>query len=73
MSDTATGSPQVNLENLPQKVDETETLTLGREESTLTAGYRKLFITQGATALAPVIEIDRLYESAPGTSSQKVS
>jgi len=72
MSETAINIPKVQRHAPPQSPDETGTPTTNRSESTPSAVRGIVVETHGATAIAPVIEIDRLYEAPPGTSSQIV-
>jgi hypothetical protein len=72
MSDTETSTPKVRLSDPRRLSDETGTPAINRTESTQTPHREIAVETRGATALAKVIEIDRLYEVSPGTSSQIV-
>jgi hypothetical protein len=73
MSDTETSIPKTSSDKPVQHLDETATLAINRDESTLSPVRGTAFKTQGATALAPVIQIDRLYDTAPGSTSQIVA
>jgi|GEM_PF-1381678 len=72
MSDTETSAPKPSLDGLLLVPDEAGTAGTKRSDSTATSARDLVFKTSGATALAPVISIDRLWEAAPGTTSQMV-
>jgi hypothetical protein len=72
MNDTTTTLPRVRLDDLAQRLDETSTLEMKRDESTYSPVREISFETIGATALAQVIDIERLWEAPPGTTSQIV-
>jgi len=72
MSDTETKIPRVDTNEPVWLPDETKTPGI-RPESTPVPTRRVLLKTQGATALAPVIDIDRLYDALPGTSSHMIT
>jgi len=72
MSDTDTKIPKLEPNERVWLPDETKTPAI-RRESTTVPTRSVLPKTQGATALAPVIDIDRLYDAVPGTSSQMVT
>src|SRR5882724_2648532 len=72
MSDTDTKIPKVDSIEPVWLPDETRTPGV-RLESTPAPKSTIVLRTRGATALAPVIDIDRLYEAVPGTSSKIVS
>jgi hypothetical protein len=73
MSDTGTGaSPaKVGADETVGLPDGTGAPAISNTELTRSPGRVIPFLTQGATALAP-IDIDRLYDAAPGASSQIV-
>jgi len=73
MSDTQTIVPKIHADKLSQHLDETVGLGIKPDESTFSPIGGTSFKTRGATALAPIIEIDRLYEAAPGSASQIVT
>jgi hypothetical protein len=73
MSDTETSIPKAHSDRPVQHVDGTVTLVTKRDESTHSPVHAIAFKTEGATALAPIIPIDRLYEAAPGSTSQIVT
>jgi hypothetical protein len=73
MSDTETSIPKVRADRPVQHIDGTVTLVTQRDESTHSPVHGTAFKTEGATALAPIIPIDRLYEAAPGSTSQIVT
>jgi hypothetical protein len=60
------------LRESPRLPDETVTSVGNPFESTPLPARAITFEVQGALALAPVINIERLYEAVPGTSSQMV-
>jgi hypothetical protein len=72
MSDTDTRIPKIDLNEPAWSPDETRTPGV-RLESTPALTRRIVLETRSAKAPAPVIDIDRLYEAVPGTSSQIVS
>lgn len=72
MSDTGTSIPQIRLNEPIRRSEETATRTINSDEQTFSSVGGISFETVGATALAPVIEIDRLYEAPPGSTSQIV-
>jgi hypothetical protein len=72
MSDTDTCIPRVSFGQPAPLPDETSVPAVRSE--TATAPTRGAVLkTRGANALAPVIDIDRLYDAAPGTASQMVT
>jgi hypothetical protein len=72
MSDTATSIPQKPAREIVRASEETATLKTGTEEPSITSVGEILYSTVGTAALAPVIDIDRLWEAAPGSASQTV-
>jgi hypothetical protein len=72
MNDTITTSPRFRLDATGKRLDETSTIGMKRDESTSSPVREISFETVGATALAPVIDIGRLWEAPPGTTSQMV-
>jgi hypothetical protein len=74
MSDTDTSIPKIRSDKrVPYLDDDTATFTIDPDDSTLSPAPGPAFKTHGATALAPVIQIDRLYDTAPGSTSQIVT
>lgn len=73
MSDTDVSNPKVSLNDSARASAPTGARTGGNTESAGSIATEIVFETQGANALAPVIEIDRLWDAAPGTSSKIVS
>jgi len=71
MSDTEVVSLQVRRDDVASSKDETRTPTTRGIESTRSNSAR-LTRTMGANALAPAIEIDRLYDAPAGESSNIV-
>ena len=72
MSDTGTIITQIRV-NEPRQFEETMTGPNTHESISATGGIYEIFgATVGATALAPVIDIERLWEAAPGSTSQMV-
>ncbi len=71
MSDTDTNIPKVP-KSPAWILDETNTPSLSRPQQTPSSVPEIASVTRGATALAPVIGIDRLYDAVPGTSSTMV-
>jgi hypothetical protein len=72
MSDTTTNIPKIRSNEIVRQSAETVTRAISRDESTFASVSGIAFETAGATALAPVIEIDRLYEAVPGSTSRIV-
>jgi len=72
MSDTGTSIQEVRLKSSPRLPDQTGAPAISRSEPTLSPVREITLETRGAAALAPVIDIDRLYEAPPGQSSQIV-
>jgi len=72
MSDTGINVLRIRLNDPPQLRDETTTPTVSRGESTQSPVREIALDTRGPHAFARVIDIDRLYEAVPGTSSQIV-
>lgn len=73
MSDTDTKIPKVDPTERPLWLPD-ETRTPGFDLNRTPAPTSTIVLgTRGANALAAVIDIDRLYEAVPGTSSQIVS
>ncbi len=72
MSDTQTSIPKVRVNDSPRLPDETGVSATSRTQLTHSPAGNIVFEVRGATALAPVIEIDRLWDAAPGTISQTV-
>ena len=72
MSDTDTKIPKVETIEPLFSPDETRTPGV-RLESTPAPARGIILETRGANALAPAINIDRLYEAVPGTISQIVT
>jgi hypothetical protein len=72
MSDTDISSPKPRLIGTTRSSNETAAPAGKRSESTLSPIPAIAIRTRGANALAPAIDIDRLYDSIPGTSSQMV-
>lgn len=70
MSDTGTSIPLGVLHESARLPDETGATAVSRPESIPMPARAITFETQGALALAPVIDIERLYETVPGASSQ---
>lgn len=73
MSDTATGGGKPRSREIVWLPDGTGAPAISNKELTKSPFHVTPLITQGATALAPVIDIDRLYETAAGSTSQIVS
>jgi len=71
MSDTATSIPQKRIHEIVRRSEETTTFSTASGESTFALLGETSFATFGATARAP-IDIDRLYEAAPGSTSQMI-
>lgn len=69
MSDTASTTPKVRLDDTVRMPDATGSSAIGGIESRLASSRETAFETQGATALK-VIEIDRLYEAPAESPSQ---
>jgi hypothetical protein len=61
MSDTAISIPRKPVNEIVRQPEETATHTVNSDESTFTSVSGIFYETAGATALAPVIDIDRLY------------
>jgi hypothetical protein len=73
MSDTSISSPKVvSSKQTILFHRDTEAPAVDRTAATTPSETLIDFETRGSSALAPVIEIDRLYEAAPGTSSNMV-
>src|SRR5437879_2551658 len=72
MSDTDTKIPKVHVNEPVWLPDETRTPSV-RPESTSAPTRGVVLKVQGATALAQVINIERLYDAVPGTSSKMVT
>jgi hypothetical protein len=72
MSDTDTKILKIELDQQVWLPDETRAPAV-RPESTLVSTSGTGLRTRGTTALAQVIDIDRLYDAVPGTSSLMVS
>jgi hypothetical protein len=72
MSDTGTNITQIRVNEPVRQFEETATRTINSDESTFSSASGISFETVGATALAPVIDIERLYETLPGSTSQIV-
>jgi hypothetical protein len=72
MSDTATSIPKTRVNEIVRNSAETVTRTISADKSTFAAVSGIAFETVAGTALAPVIDIDRLYEAPPGSTSQIV-
>lgn len=70
MSDTPMQSPKVAL--VSEIEPPAETGKFSRGEATAPFEGKGQIAVRGANALAPVIDIDRLYEAPPGTSSQMI-
>lgn len=70
MSDTSVNRPRVRVDDRTRLVDETGSVALTRPGSTPTAPA--VMQVHGSNVLAPVIEIDRLWDALPGTSSNVV-
>src|SRR6266851_9777585 len=73
MSDTGITNPRIRLNDPHGLRDDTRTTAASHTESTALPVREIALETRGAHALAPVIDIDRLYEAAPRTSSQIVN
>lgn len=73
MSDTGINAPEIFANEPIRQVEETAALAARADEPTATSIGRLSFKTLGATALAPVIGIDRLYEAPPGATSQMLT
>ena len=71
MNDTAINIPQKRIHEIVRQSEETTTLPISSDESTFAAASGISFDTVGATARAS-IDIDRLYEAAPGSTSQMI-
>jgi len=72
MSDTDVHEPKVRLNDRFRPPDVTGAPAAGRAGSTPALARGVAVEIRGTTALARVIEIDRLYEAVPGTTSQLV-
>jgi hypothetical protein len=72
MSDTWTNVPKLRVNGRSLQPDDTAVPTFNSSESTRASAGDVTIETQGATALAPVMDIDRLWEAVPGTISQTV-
>jgi hypothetical protein len=72
MTDTGASIPTGRLRESLRLPDETVATASGPPESIPMPARAITFETQGALALAPVIDIERLYEAPAGTSSQMV-
>ena len=72
MSDTETAVPKPSLDGSALAPEEGGTAGSKATDSTSTSARDLVFRTRGATALASVISIDRLWEAAPGTTSHVV-
>jgi hypothetical protein len=72
MSDTETNVSQIRRSRPVQRFEDTATIPINPGESTFVSDSGISFETVGATARAPKIDIDRLYETLPGTASQMV-
>ena len=72
MSDTPTGNPKIHVDDTKRfaRVIEISDTHLGDSEPPSFAGH--VFETEGNLAKAHIIEIDRLWEATPGTSSRIV-
>jgi hypothetical protein len=73
MSDTSTSTSSVSSDQTLWLTDGTGAPAISNAELTRSPSRVIPFLTRGATALAPAIDIDRLWEAAPGTSSQVVT
>jgi hypothetical protein len=72
MSETATSTPRMRLARVTPFPVETDAAGVQRERSTESRTQDLVQETSGATALKPVIPIDRLYEAPEGTTSNVV-
>jgi hypothetical protein len=74
MSDTQTNVPSILRLAQPKRLsDPTETPTIDRQDSKLSAIRGTAYETSGTNALAKTIEIDIFYDAPPGTVSQMLT
>jgi len=72
MSDTGVNESKIRVLDRSALLDNAGVITVHRPGSVPTAVSTRSIEVSGATALAPVIEIDRLYEAVPGTTSHLI-
>src|ERR1700722_8286324 len=73
MSDTGASAEKVFSDQIVWLPDGTGAPAIGNTEITRSSDRVIPFLTRGANAVESAIDIDRLYEETPGTSSQIVT